>query len=80
MSQKDTRINMSLKMEFCIIYVDSCTKRETVVNKTTVCCVKVQRGRILVQNHKEAAYPRFQKMFERIGQAYFWKVERSLLK
>ena len=34
---------------------------------------KVQRGKILVQNHEEAAHPGFQRMFARIRQAYFWK-------
>ena len=34
---------------------------------------KVQRGRVLVQNHEEAAHPRFQRMFARIRQTYFWK-------
>ena len=34
---------------------------------------KSEKGKILVQNHEEAAHPRFQRMFARIRQAYFWK-------
>ena len=34
---------------------------------------KVRRGKVLVQSHEEAEHPRFQRMFARIRQNYFWK-------